>query len=257
MIISIDLDGTLVNSYGVVPENTAKYLNELKKQGEIIVLNTGRTLKEAFRGTHDAYFANYIISDTGAVIYDVELKKKIREMNISNEDGYRLFKENGDVCREFSIFIEGYEYLYHKDFEKYEDIIKDDTNISHISIEFNFQEQVKRFVEENQPKFPNLRIFAMVDSFGTEEWIEIINKKAGKFNALLALANMHNMSKEDIIAFGDAINDLDVIQNSKIGIAMKNAVPKIKQYAKSITEFSNDECGVEKWLRKYYLKKEE
>lgn len=43
-----------------------------------------------------------------------------------------------------------------------------------------------------------------------------------------------------------------MIKNSGIGVAMKNAVPKLKENATYITEFDNNNLGVEKWLRKYY-----
>lgn len=255
MIISLDLDGTLLDSRSSVPESTQKYLNELKQKGEIIVINSGRTVPNVFNVINNPYFANYIISDTGASIYDVQSNKRIRVDGISNEDGYRLFQIIADDCYKFNIFTDNNYYSYHRNFEKYEDVIKDDTNIIHISLEFESQDMIDRFITENEHKFPELNMFAMVDSFGTERWIEVINKNAGKFNAVAELTKMLNKKQEDVISFGDAINDLELIQKSGIGVAMKNAIPELKEHAKEITQYSNDECGVEKWLREFYKDK--
>lgn len=251
MIISLDLDGTLLDSSSSVPKSTQEYLNELKQKGEIIVINSGRTVPNVFNVINNPYFANYIISDTGASIYDLQTKKRIRVNGISNEDGYKLFETIADECYEFNIFTEDNYYSYHKNFEKYDEVIKDNTNIIHISLLIP-QDKIDKFISENENKFPKLKMLAMVDSFGTERWIEVINKKAGKLNAITELIKMHGKKFEDIISFGDAINDLELIQKSGIGVAMRNAIPEIKECAKEITEYSHDECGVEKWLREFY-----
>ena len=252
MIISLDLDGTLLDANRKLPQSTMEYLNELKQKGEIIVINSGRALKDALPVTENAYFANYVISDTGAVIYEVETNKVIMEVGISKEDGYHLFKAVSSSDMMFYVHMEDYRYAYPYNFKTYETIMNDHRNILHISIDFKNQEDVEKFINENKNNFPHLKIFAMVDSFGTDKWIEIINKKAGKYKTLLELIKILNMKKEDIISFGDAINDLELIRNSRIGVAMKNAIPELKQNAKVVTEFSNDEYGVEKWLKEFY-----
>lgn len=77
MIISLDLDGTLLDSNSTVPKSTSSFLNNLKNQGEVIVINSGRTVNDALKATNSAFFANYVIADTGSTIYDVKNKKII------------------------------------------------------------------------------------------------------------------------------------------------------------------------------------
>lgn len=125
MIISLDLDGTLLDSSSSVPESTQEYLNELKQRGEIIVINSGRTVPNVYNVIPNPYFANYIISDTGACIYDLQTKKRILVNGISNEDGYKLFETTADDCYKFNIFTEDDYYSYHDNFKKYEDVVKD------------------------------------------------------------------------------------------------------------------------------------
>lgn len=263
MIISLDLDGTLLNSYKEVPKTTIEYLKKLKDRGEIIVLNSGRSLDSVLTATKLATFANFIIGDTGAIIYDVKNKIILEVKGIDLYVGEKIFKLVKNQCTEFSIFTSGKTYYKYYNSQKtkenncieildYNYIVNNNVNITHMSFDLKSQECVDKLAEELQSKFKQLNIFSMIDSFGTEKWIEIINKDAGKFNSVLCLANMLGMNKNNIISFGDAINDLEMIINSRIGVAMKNAVPKLKENAKCITEFDNNNLGVEKWLRKYY-----
>ena len=259
MILSLDLDGTLLTSDKKVPESTKEYLQELKNKGIIIVLNTGRMLPRALAPIGDACFANYIIADTGATIYNVDTKQVVSELSISKEDCQKLFELSKDISNEFEIFTINEYYKYSKidsDVEEngilindYSDILDRDIKITHITIDCKEQGLVDKFVAENKDKFEDLKVFDMIDSFGTEKWVEIIVKEAGKYNALAKLARMLNVNTKNIIGFGDAINDLDVIENSGVGVAMINAIPKLKQNAKYVTDFSNDERGVERWLR--------
>jgi len=263
MIISLDLDGTLLNSNKEVPKTTIEYLKKLKDRGEIIVLNSGRSLDSVLNATKLAIFANFIIGDTGAIIYDVKDKRIIEVKGIDLYVGEKIFKLVKNQCTEFSIFTSGKTYYKYYNSQKTEEnncieildynyIVNNNVNITHMSFDLKSQECVDKLAEKLQSKFKQLNIFSMIDSFGTEKWIEIINKEAGKFNSVLCLANMLGINQNNIISFGDAINDLEMIKNSRIGVAMKNAVPKLKENAKYITEFDNNNLGVEKWLRKYY-----
>ena len=65
----MDLDGTLLNEKSRVSQQTKEYLGELKQNGYIIVIATGRILKSALIATDGADFANYIVTDAGAAVY--------------------------------------------------------------------------------------------------------------------------------------------------------------------------------------------
>ena len=104
MIISIDLDGTLLNSNKEVPKSTVEYLKKLSKRGEIIVLNSGRTINSILNVTKSASFANFIIGDTGAVIYEVKDKKILKTRGIDLYVGKEIFNLVKEQCKEFSVF---------------------------------------------------------------------------------------------------------------------------------------------------------
>jgi hydroxymethylpyrimidine pyrophosphatase-like HAD family hydrolase len=89
--------------------------------------------------------------------------------------------------------------------------------------------------------------------FWSGRWTEISEiyfEKINKGDALRKIANYYNIPAERIISFGDANNDIELIQVGKYGFAMKNGEVELKQYASKITEFTNDEDGVIKEIQK-------
>lgn len=76
----------------------------------------------------------------------------------------------------------------------------------------------------------------------------------GASNHLLFVAGKLNISKSEIIAFGDDINDKEMFLNSGIGVAMRNSIDEIKELADYICD-TNDNDGVAKWLDKNILLK--
>ena len=78
----------------------------------------------------------------------------------------------------------------------------------------------------------------------------IQNKQSSKANGIKALANRYDIALSQIVAFGDDYNDIDMLQSCGISVAVKNALPEVKNAAKEITE-SNEQDGVAKWLEHY------
>ncbi|WP_312978962.1 HAD-IIB family hydrolase, partial [Leuconostoc falkenbergense] len=83
--------------------------------------------------------------------------------------------------------------------------------------------------------------------------LEFINQKASKGNALAALAESLNIDIKDTMAIGDQENDFSMIEVAGMGVAMGNAIKKIKDIA-DVETVSNNESGVARALEKYVLK---
>lgn len=84
------------------------------------------------------------------------------------------------------------------------------------------------------------------------EYLEIMNKAATKAEAIRFMERHLNVSAEEIIAFGDNFNDLDMLQYAGLSVAMGNAPQEIKQAAKEITA-SNDEDGIALVLNRIFV----
>lgn len=93
---------------------------------------------------------------------------------------------------------------------------------------------------------------------GTEElgisyfYTEITNKNVNKWTAIEYLIEKLNIKKEEVMAIGDNINDIEMIKNAGMGIAMGNSAPQVKDIADFITS-DNDSNGVAEAINKYII----
>ena len=81
----------------------------------------------------------------------------------------------------------------------------------------------------------------------------IMHREATKCNGVLEVANEFNISKSEVIAFGDDINDKEMLLNVGLGVAMSNSIDEIKMIADYICD-TNDNDGVAKWLDENIIK---
>jgi HAD superfamily hydrolase (TIGR01484 family) len=89
-------------------------------------------------------------------------------------------------------------------------------------------------------------------SFSGENWHRFAHKKAGKMDAINEIAKHENITLSEITAFGDDYNDIEMIKECGVGIAMGNGIDEIKQVAKYICG-KNNEDGIGKWIEKNLL----
>lgn len=245
-LIAVDLDGTLLKSDGKASKNTMAYLDKLKKDGHIITIATGRMLSSALDATEGAYFSNYVICDEGSLIYNTNTKEFIHKDIIQK-----------DLINDVCMFYDKYSYLtlctpnnIYKVYNKENTFINDINKIvskyedfMHITIGLKNPNNIKEVKNTLCNKIPDLKFLIMQDSFSDNKWFDIFVKGNSKYNSMLKVANIENISKDDIICFGDGLNDIDMIKKSEVGVAMGNALDEVKEVADFITD-TNDQDGI-------------
>jgi 5-amino-6-(5-phospho-D-ribitylamino)uracil phosphatase len=85
-----------------------------------------------------------------------------------------------------------------------------------------------------------------------ENWYGFVNKNSGKLQAIQELLKVLHISRNDVIAFGDDVNDIEMLKVCGLGIAVANAVSAVKEIANVIVD-SNNEDGVAKYIEKEIL----
>ena len=86
-----------------------------------------------------------------------------------------------------------------------------------------------------------------------EKWYAFMPATSGKTAAIKVLAETSGISLKDIVAFGDDLNDIEMLKLCGTGVAVANAVPQVLEAADEVT-LSNDEDGVAEWLAGHCLK---
>lgn len=133
-----------------------------------------------------------------------------------------------------------------KSFTNYQDVIQ-----LMIFVEAKEEAAMLEWVEStNKDKFLN----KMRSNVESTPIYEFINLKASKGNGVLKLAELLNINIDDILVFGDNMNDMSMFEVIPNSVAMGNSVPAIKQIAKYETD-TNLNGGVGKFIEKYILEK--
>jgi hydroxymethylpyrimidine pyrophosphatase-like HAD family hydrolase len=73
------------------------------------------------------------------------------------------------------------------------------------------------------------------------EVLEVFDPSVNKWEGIQHVARRHGIRPEQIIAIGDDVNDLHMIRNAGLGVAMGNAKPEVKAIAKRIIGSNQDE----------------
>ena len=286
-LIAIDLDGTMLNSYGEVTENTKSTIKKVIEQGTDVIIASGRPIDSIKTIAKEIGSEKYFIAGNGALIYDIENDEIIYEKYMSKQkvlEIIRICEENSityNVYTDKTILSTALKYnvlYYHK-----ENLKKEENKKTNISIVKDMYEYVKNMKEDKFLKMTicddNKTIFNSIIrkikeigeievldvshmsrkmiKQGTEEvpieyyYTEVSLANVDKWDAIEYLIEKLNINREEVVAIGDNINDKKMIENAGLGIAMKGSTPVVIDVAKDVAE-TNNEDGVAKILQKYY-----
>lgn len=284
-LVAIDLDGTLLNSYGVVTEYTKNILKEKIQNGIEIVLASGRPIDSIKSISNEIGGQNYFIAGNGALIYDLKKDEIIYEKYMPKEKVLEIIKvceQNSisyNVYTEKTILAKSLQYnvlYYHKENLKKEENKKTNINIVDNMYEYIENMENEKFLkitvcDESKTIFNSimkkLKSIGDIDVLevshmsrktirdGSEDfqieyfYTEISAKNVDKWDAILYLIEKLSIKEEEVIAIGDNINDKKMIKNAGLGIAMEGSTEQVTKEANFITE-SNNNDGVAKALNK-------
>ena len=256
-MIVTDLDNTLLRKDKTMSEYTKFILKKCQENGILLAYATARP-ERATRQWQVSGTSIYIISNNGATItFD---GNEICNIPISENTKYSLIKrfvDNEDID---GMTVEAGEFLYTND-KEYKTWANFDNDAGWNPVYHDFltpvvEKTCKISVKCKSPKiilnilreYPDLHIFPN----NGEYWHQITHIAASKINAIQYLSKLTDLSVNDIIAFGDDYNDVDMIKKCGVGVAVANAVSGARRAADFICE-SNDNDGVAKFIENFLL----
>lgn len=260
-MLVFDLDGTLLSKDRRVSDTTATYLQELKNKGVKIVVATGRVRKSAEYVCKGGEFVDVFICDTGSLIYDNNAKRELRSEHLTkNFASIILDLYNKDKIHYIDICDHEYihklthtpeDYFCIKNYQDKEVLLNNIGDILHIGIDFYDDKDAIKLVEKLSRENDDVNPILMQDSFGEHKWVEIMPKNVNKPTSIEWLEKYFNIDNQDVMAFGDGLNDVDMLKYVGVGVAMKNALAEVKSVAKLVTDKPNTEDGIVDFLKKY------
>lgn len=265
-LLVLDIDGTLLNNNKEITSRTQSAILKAQQMGVHIVLASGRPtngvmpLAEALELNH---YGGFVLSYNGGQIINAQTGELLFEKRIDKEMIPYLHRKAKD--NNFAIFT------YHKDY-----IITDSPNNKHVLEEAKLNGMriisVDDFVEavdfnpckciltsDDEDKLTGLenhwnkRLDGVLEAFKSEDYfLEVAPHFINKGNTLAVLMEMLQLTSEEVVAIGDGVADVSMIQLAGTGVAMGNAKDSVKACA-DFTTLPNDMDGVAVAIEKAIL----
>ena len=272
-LIAFDLDGTLLTDRKELTLRTRRAVEKAIEKGVTILAATGRPMTAVPPEILHFSGIRYYMTSNGAALWDKETNTYIRQAYLTREQAILLVAASmrEDVWREACIggrshaSKEQFERLpdffttervmryimdTRKPVERLEDhILTCENRIERVSFFTYHPDRLVR-VHEQIRDIPDIDITSAVPND-----LEIGASAASKEAALKYLIELLEIEPDEVISFGDGLNDIGMIRLSGIGVAMENAMEEVREAADIVTD-SNEEDGVAKVIERFVLKEE-
>ncbi len=271
-----DLDGTLLCPDSSFPDDYKKRLNRLIDMGLLFTIATARNYDSAhpilkglninlpvilFNGVYLAEFStgrilehsDYIDKEVvqsmlelalpqgiDPFIYTLGEKHQLYYLNATNPGSQAYVKSlegDGRLCQVPS-------FNFHEE-----------ENVSGFLLIDTYERLEPVYQSLDEKHFDHLNLYFAEDvSMKGYYWLQSFHQEASKGNMMKILAKKRNIPLEQIVVFGDYLNDLDMFQIAGHSIAMENALPEVKKSANEIIG-NNAEGAVLHYLESIWLEK--
>ncbi|MER0122957.1 Cof-type HAD-IIB family hydrolase [Streptococcus sp. ZJ93] len=266
-MIALDLDGTLLNKQSQLSTYTIDTIRKVQEAGHTVIIATGRPYRMARQYYQELGLSTPMINFNGSLIHIPEQRWKW-EKNILIDKRYLIdflreeerfeadfiageyknkFFITQNYLDNFSPALLGVEQITPDTLIKPERITSDPHSIlmqTRATDKYALADEINHYFNDELE----------INTWGGPlNILETCAKGVTKASALSYLLDHYRMEAKDLIAFGDEHNDVQMLSLAGVGYAMKNASDTLLPYADRLSEFTNDEDGVARELRKLFL----
>lgn len=222
-----DIDGTLIQD-GIIPESTKTTLKKLKEKGHFIAIATSRPYVLTYQQAYDLNIDNFVCDGGDGLVINRQI---IEILPLNYEDCIALLKESkqADISVAVSIDTPNYRYSQDDEFARrhlyltdtFDFITKEDFDINHYQTIHKICLDVTLNQEHLLPslnKIPHYRINSRC----------ILVEAIDKYRGIEKMVKLINGNLDEIIVFGDGLNDMKMFEQAPCSVAMKNGVEPLK-----------------------------
>ncbi|MDO4175027.1 MAG: Cof-type HAD-IIB family hydrolase [Eubacteriales bacterium] len=264
-LIALDLDGTLLHTDKGLTDRTRNILTAYMRQGTHIVVASGRSYASLPHDVMAVPGIEYVITSNGVAVCRKSTGKKLFHTPLQPDCVRQLLQLLAETDAVFELFVDGVPYAnldYVQNPTKYgasshaipyiqrtRKPVSDLTAFAQEHIqELDCIDLITASPEEKQQLLQLLRdIPGLYITSSVPYLVEISDAAAGKGAAVRKLAAYLGIMPEEIAAFGNAENDMDMMAFAGIGVAVANSPQHVRAAADYVT-LSNDEDGVAVFL---------
>lgn len=274
-LVASDLDGTIIAENNFIPDSNFEAINKMNKNNIDFAICTGKSYSIS-KDLCDKCKATYGIFSNGSQIYNLKTGAQIYNCSLTFDDVKKCF----EIAKKYNLHVHAYsddqlvsERLQYLDLRNFK--------LQKASgFKFVIVSNVLEYIESNNlpihqfviSSTSNLDVakdeilsnakvsIAKISKFGQYkdiilnkeyEYLSIIPYNINKSSAIKFLSNYLSITENDVMAIGDNLNDVDMVKNSGIGVAVANAYSELKDVAKYTTKTSAADGGFAEAVYKF------
>ena len=254
-LAAFDIDGTLINRHGVLTERTASALRALATAGVVTALATGRPWPQAQSVVRQASGVSYAVCLNGAVVMDAVAGEQIADRAMTHIEAI----EAAEIARKLvpdvrlGLDMADGRHVWEHDFAPVMPVdLLADISVDRVDDALS---AVDGPVLTWLVHAPSVDTLAIIDELspdmplGTEirpsglDMAEIAAAGVSKSAGLEIICQRYGFDAADVLAFGDGLNDIDMLRWAGRSVAMSNAAPSVRAAADLVAP-SNEDDGV-------------
>lgn len=261
-LVMFDLDGTLLSNMHGISEGNRIAFRKLYNEGYRLGVATGRRISnvEELLGDDLCYF-DVLIGENGYQTKDLKQNDSVYTRKLSQQEIIEIidmfddenldinfchFEDSGTYFYRESEFSRNSEKelgrkVFYTNGEPFEDLPKMCMPVG------------KKLAEEYRTKVENVQSDTYHGTMTGYGFFEFMSKETTKWQALEKYMKKNHYMKEDVIAFGDSGNDMEILSNVGFAVAMQNADSKVKEICHDVTEYNNVNDGVGRYIEEKLL----
>ncbi|MGE3272270.1 MAG: Cof-type HAD-IIB family hydrolase [Chloroflexota bacterium] len=253
-LVATDLDGTLIRSDGTVSDRTRSALRQAADAGVVVVLVTGRPPLTLRLAAEAAGLSGLAICSNGAVIYDLDRAIIVRHTALSAEIALMLVQALREAVPDVCFgFVRGERFACDPEYhalssarDRYDGYLKMAVLGEALAL---CDEAPTKLIARHADIGPD-ELLQYVHALGLDgfeathsgaPWVEVAAAGVTKGAALAALCTDLGIQADEVVAFGDAPNDLPLLRWAGHGVAVANAHPLVLAEAQEIAPANNDD----------------
>jgi Cof subfamily protein (haloacid dehalogenase superfamily) len=259
-MLVIDMDDTLLTDDHKISQENKEMLLKAQEKGVYVILASGRPTPAMTAYAKELKMDSYMISYNGAVITDLREDKILFEQTLTQDQIHELYAYSLKSKTHIITYLDG--KVVSETNSEYIDIELSITGLEHNKV-LDFKAAVQssavkcilleepsylKEVEKDLKKaMPHLSI-----SMSKPFFLEVAQNGIDKGSSIKLLAEKLNIHQSEIIAVGNAGNDLTMIEYAGLGVWVDNVTPELRDKANVIVA-SNNNHGVAEVIRRFIL----
>ena len=260
--IALDLDRTTLNAQGKLSKANEEAIRKAVAKGIHVCIASGRAFDTLPQDVVSIPGIEYAITSNGAAVYRIQDKQCLRSYVLTEQSVKKILELTKDFPVTYEGFIRGTAYAAK---EYIEDPVKfgaTEHAVAYVQSTRHLQDDIVSFLKQHDDELDSMDIVVkdeaqkqkvievlkaeVEDIYITSsisQLVEISYKDAGKRSGVKFITEYLGLNPKQVVAFGDADNDIDMLEYAGCGIAMENASNGLLAVADAVT-LHHDRDGV-------------